>query len=184
MDPFLGPVAGALLAALAAGTALGVIRLHRVSMAWWQRRRAAAAGEPAAAPADDALAVDVALDPAVAPPVFTALAGAALVAAVATALALAFGAARARLPVPTGILPPLGFGGLATRSSSLALFAVLALLATPAAALVAAALDRGMARGLDGLTRVRGGIDEGSLTVPDLVATARALLPGTPASER
>jgi hypothetical protein len=206
MDPYLGPVAGALLAALGAGVALGVVRLRRLSLAWWRRRRAAppasatAAAEAAgAAGAAAAAAVPGPEDtpgiaPAVAPPVFAALAAIAAVAVVVAGLSFVSGAARPLAP-PTWsgsfvVLP--GQGGpppsLAARVSSVAGFAVLVVVATLGLALAAAALDRGLGRVAARFVRRKDAAaerpDGERLTVTDLVATARALLPGAPQPAR
>ena len=181
MDPFLGPAFGALLAALGAGGVLGVVRLHRLSLDWWRRR---AARSPKAAPVEPALPAEVsaALDPAVAPPVFAALAGVALALLAVSLLTLVFDARRP--PGPAAPLPLPSFARFAARSTALVGFAVLTVVATLGIALLVSLLDRGLgrlvARGLR-----RGGEEEVSrLTVPDLVATARALLGGARAPDR
>src|SRR5688572_15878432 len=195
MDPYLGPVAGALLAALGAGVALGVVRLRRLSLAWWRRRRAAASATALAAAASVPGPEDApGIAPAVAPPVFAALAAIAAVAVVVAGLSFVSGAARPVLPpFPMGarvFLP--GEGGpppsLAVRVSSVAGFAVFVVVATLGLALAAAALDRGLGRLAARLAR-RGdaGVerpDPERLTVTDLVATARSLLPGAPEPAR
>ena len=186
MDPFLGPVAGALLAALGAGVALGVVRLRRLSLAWWRRRRATPAALAPAAAVVPYPEEAPGIAPAVAPPVFAALAAIAAVAVVVAGLSFVAGAARPDPPpVPIGfrvILP--GEGGpppsLAARASSVAGFAVLVVVATLGLALAAAALDRGLGQLAARLARRKDAGDEDRLTVTDLVATARALLPGAP----
>jgi len=94
MDPFLGPVAGALLAALGAGVALGVVRLRRLSLAWWRRRRATPAALAPAAAVVPYPEEAPGIAPAVAPPVFAALAAIAAVAVVVAGLSFVAGAAR------------------------------------------------------------------------------------------
>lgn len=203
MDPFLGPVAGALLAALGAGGALGVVRLRRLSLDWWRRRAARAAalageatagdtGSAASAAAADPSA-DEAPDPSVAPPVFAALGAVALAAVTVAVLALAVGAAR--VPAPLGLplaLPgagaPTSLAAIAARSSALVGFALTTVLATLGLALAASALDRGLARlgaiAARKLGRRAGDGEEERLAVPDLVAAARSLLPGAVAPAR
>jgi hypothetical protein len=197
MDPFLGPVAGALLAALGAGGALGIVRLRRISLDWWRRRRSARAaarlgGGEAAPPASAPVtaAPDEARDSALAPPVFAALGAVALVAATVAGVALVLGAAQAPPPPPPLLLAlphppraPASLGAFAARSSALIAFAVLAAAATLGLALVASALDRGLGRLIGLVARRlghggRGGTEEERLAVPDLVAAGRALLPG------
>jgi hypothetical protein len=199
MDPFLGPVAGALLAALGAGGALGVVRLRRLSLDWWRRRAARATAPPepaadAAATAPSLSPADDAPDPSVAPPVFSALGAVALAALTVAGLALAVGAAGG--PAPGGAplaLPPLAgapssLAAFAARSSALVGFALATVLATLGLALAASALDRGLARlGTIALRKLRGDPRAGGeerLAVPDLVSAARSLLPGAAAPTR
>lgn len=184
MDPYLGPACGALLAGLGAGAVLGVVRLRRLSLAWWRRRAAALP-----APAADADAGEVMPDPAVAPPVFAALGATALAALVVASLSFVGGAARSSLPAEFAVAAaPASLGAFAARLSSLAGFALLTVASTLVLAFAAAALDRLLGRLVSRVTRrvgeARDAGDAGRLTVPDLVAAARALLPGTPPPER
>ena len=193
MDPYLGPVAGALLAALGAGVALGVVRLHRVSLAWWRRRAAASSPAPAAAPvAPDVSAASAdasAIDPAVAPPVFAPLGAIAAVALVVAGLAIVAGAAAPGTtwrPLVLRPIAPAPLSELAARVSSVVGFAVLAVVVTAGVALLAAELDRAIGRLRARLARrgAAGDADAAALSVPDIVATARSLLPGAPAPAR
>ncbi|MEO6461806.1 MAG: hypothetical protein ABIP29_01905, partial [Candidatus Eisenbacteria bacterium] len=120
MDPYLGPACGALLAALVAGAVLGVVRLRRVSLDWWRRRAAASAPPDPAAPTPAVPADALPIDPAVAPPVFAALGGSALVALVVAGLAFVAGASRSSAPAAfMEASEPLSLGAFAARSSSL-----------------------------------------------------------------
>jgi hypothetical protein len=183
MDPYLGPVAGALLAAFAAGIALGVVRLRRLSLEW--RRRASRAGAAASNSAADPPDADGALDLAAAPPVFGALALTALVALLGVAVAARgeFAAVRAATPPPAAVpaLPP-SWSAFAAQASGLVLVAGLAFLLTLGAALAVSLLDRAVARLL---ARFAPGerplAPDAELDVPALVAAAgRTHGPGEP----
>jgi hypothetical protein len=195
MDPFLGPVASALVAAVCAGTMLGLVRLSRVSLEWWRRRTAAggaggAGGDVGAAGASGAAAADAAPDP---DDVFDAgrvrearesafrdanliLGAAALAGAagVAIALELSVGAAGGRALSAT---PPADLEAVA---SSLAL-APLVLAGLVAAAFLLALADRGvtrLARRLGWATTVS------ELDVARWLEAARLLWPGGDTAER
>jgi len=184
MDPYLGPVAGALLAAFAAGIALGVVRLRRLSLEWW-RRRASRAGAAALNSAADAPDADGPLDLAAAPPVFGALALTALVALLGVAVAARgeFAAVRAATPPPAAVpaLPP-SWTAFAAQASGLVLVAGLAFLLTLGAALAVSLLDRAVARLLARFVPgERPVAPDGELDVPALVAAAgREQGPGEP----
>jgi len=175
MDPYLGPVAGAFLAAFAAGVALGVVRLHRLSLEWWRRRVAARRGAPSADPTDAATDADPPLDVATAPPVFVALALATFVALLGVAFAAgdrgAFGAAGS---VPAGALVAPSFGELAARTSALVAIAALAFFFTLGCALLVSGLESAIARFLARFVpAVRATPEDEALDVPGLVAAAR-----------
>ncbi len=178
MDPYLGPVAGALLAAFAAGLALGVVRLRRLSLEWWRRRFATSPGD---APAVTAGEDDDTLDSATAPPVFGALALCALVALLGVGGAAGgerfFSAVNA--PSPVFVHAPPTWAGLAARASALVLVAGLAFLLTLAAALAVSLFDRALAGLLARFvpTGSRAPEDE-TLDVPALLSVARG--PGEP----
>lgn len=179
MDPYLGPVAGALLAAFVAGLALGVVRLRRLSLEWWRRRLVQARGDAATVvtPDDD----EVALDPATAPPVFGALALIALVALLGVAGAAGgsqfFAAANA--PSPVLVHAPPTWAALVARASTLLLIASLGFLLTLAAALAVSLLDRAIVRLLARFVPAGSRApDDEALDMPALLSVARG--PGEP----
>ncbi len=179
MDPYLGPVAGALLASFAAGLALGVVRLRRLSLEWWRRRIAQARGDStdAATPDDD----EAALDSATAPPVFGALALVALVAllGVAGAAGGSHFFSAATVPSPVIVHAPPTWTALVARVSTLLLVGGLAFLLTLAAALAVSLLDRAIARLLAGFVPAGSRApDDEALDVPALLSVARG--PGEP----
>ncbi len=175
MDPYLGPVASALVAAVCAGIMLGLVRLSRVSLEWWRRRGRGAsappAGDEALAPEDlyDAELVREAREGAFRDANLVLLA-AAMAGAVGLAIALdlGFGARPASLP------PATPTPGARAIGEALAL-APLALLATALAAFLLAFADRGvtaLARRV-GLTRATAALD-----VTRWLEAARLLWPG------
>ncbi|MGH7726210.1 MAG: hypothetical protein ACREOU_12355 [Candidatus Eiseniibacteriota bacterium] len=172
MGPFLGPVASALLAALAAGLVLGVLRLGSVSLDWWRARTAprGAVAEPApptesAAPKESSSASAVP-GPPIDPGAFRRSASALALLAWVGALLLALGHA-------SEAAPPSRPHTLASLIGS----ALQALVFGVAAASVAAVFERALGMVLHRLGRPDR-MPEPGLSLAELWRNARAALPG------
>ena len=203
MDPFLGPASGALVGALCAASALGVVRLGRLSSRWWrglrERARGAQERQPEAGPAtpeSGPSASAAPLSPAATPaaPVSPAATPAAREAsfpepaAAFRHAALALGSATLvgalGLVAALGLMPGAREGalGASARSALGAGRLVEALLEggfavalTLAAALVAASLERGL---LALLARLGRAPQRAPVALGELLSGLRVLLPG------
>jgi len=144
MDPYLGPVAGASLAAFAAGLLLGVVRLRRKFRAHSARKGMKAASTDAATPTPAVDAPDTAsVDADTAPPVFGALA----LVAIASGLAVVVAArAAGDAPPPVAAAPGPSLAVLAARLSTIALVGAFACVLALGASFLVALLERGIAR--------------------------------------